>query len=335
MPSSYRPLTLSVLARWKRLSQKAIGARIGMNPKRVSQYLNQEDLDDAVYARLLGGVRGQPAEVSAVTSCLEALEALERNEAKLTPEERHVVEEGVLESSRLIREALVEMVRRSRGVPPLDVYPAPAGLEALRWHAGELWALLAPFPETLRLATVQESPGFQTWALAERVCEESVVQASRDVERAASLARLAQEIAGRMQGPESWRHRVQGFATAHVANALRVRGELREAEAVLERAKRLWDSGSDPAAVLDPGRLPSLEGALRRDQRRFTEALALLDQAAFVGRSPELALIQKGFTLEVMGEYDRAVEALLQAEPLIKEDSRLMNILRLNLAWDF
>src|SRR4051812_42656336 len=35
------------------------------------------------------------------------------------------------------------------------------------------------------------------------------------------------------------------------------------------------------------------------------------------------------------GEYDRAVEALLQAEPLIKEDSRLMNILRLNLAWDF
>ncbi|HEY4576066.1 MAG TPA: hypothetical protein VIJ26_18945, partial [Thermoanaerobaculia bacterium] len=327
MPSSYRPLTLSVLARWKRLSQKAIGARIGMNPKRVSQYLNQEDLDDAVYARLLGGVRGQPAEVSAVTSCLEALEALERNEAKLTPEERHVVEDGVLEGMRLIRKALVEIVRRSRGVPPLDVYPAPAGLEALRWHAGELWALLAPFPETLRLATVQESPGFQTWALAERVCEESVVQASRDVERAASLARLAQEIAGRMRGPESWRHRVQGFATAHVANALRVRGELREAEVIFESAKRLWESGSDPQEVLDPGRLLDLEASLRRDQRRFEEALARLDEALRVGRHPERYLVNKGFTLEVMGEYERAVEALRQAEPLVerKGDLRLMN----------
>ena len=55
MPSSYRPLTLSVLARWKRLSQKEIGASAGMDPKRVSEYLGREDLDDAVYARLLRG----------------------------------------------------------------------------------------------------------------------------------------------------------------------------------------------------------------------------------------------------------------------------------------
>jgi tetratricopeptide (TPR) repeat protein len=326
-----------MLARWKRLSQKEIGAGAGLPQKQVSYHLKKEDLDDAVYARLLRGVRARPAEVSAVTFCLETLEALETSRREMTPEEQHVVEEGVLESSRLVRKALTEMVRRSRGVPPLDVYPVPAGLEALRWHAGELWALLKPFPEDQRLVMTRESPRLQTWALAERVCEESVVQASRDVERAASLAALAQEIAGRMRGPESWRHRVQGFATAHVANALRVRGELREAEVILAQAKELWESGSDPAAVLDPGRLPSLEGALRRDQRRFTEALALLDQAAVVGRSPELALIQKGFTLEVMGEYERAVEALRRAEPLVerKGDLRLMNILRLNLAWDF
>ncbi len=337
MPGSYRPLTLSVLARWKRLSQKEIGAGAGMDPKRVSDYLGREDLDDAVYARLLRAIGGQPAEVSVVTFCLESLAALETSGKELTPEELATVEDGVLEASRLVRKALIEAVRRSRAVPPLDVYPAPADLAALRWYGGELWALLAPFPENLRLAMAQESPRFQTWALAERVCEESVVQASRDVERAAALAALAREIAEHMRGPESWRHRVRGFAAAHVANALRVRGELRAAEAVLEQAKELWDSGSDPAAVLDPGRLPSLEGALRRDQRRFTEALALLDQAAATGRSPELALIQKGFTLEVMGEYERAVEALRRAEPLVERQGnlRLMNILRLNLAWDF
>src|SRR4051812_47503984 len=334
MPRSYRPLTLSMLACWKGLSQKEIGAGAGLPQKQVSYYLKKEDLDDAVYARLLRGVRARPAEVSAVTFCLESLEALETSGKEMTPEELATVEEGVLESSRLIREALVEMVRRSRGVPPLDVYPAPAGLEALRWHAGELWALLKPFPEDQRLVMTRESPRLQTWALAERVCEESVVQASRDVERAASLARLAQEIAGRMRGPESWRRRVQGFATAHVANALRVRGELREAEVIFERAKRLWESGSDPQEVLDPGRLLDLEASLRRDQRRFEEALARLNEALRVGRNPERYLVKRGFTLEVMGEYERAVEALRRAEPLVerKGDPRLMNILRLNLA---
>lgn len=36
---------------------------------------------------------------------------------------------------------------------------------------------------------------FQSWALLERVCEESVSEASRETGRAASLERLAQEIA--------------------------------------------------------------------------------------------------------------------------------------------
>jgi hypothetical protein len=292
MPRSYRPLTLSMLALWKGLSQKEIGAGAGMPQKQVSYHLKKRDLDDTMYARLLRGVRGRPAEVRAVTHCLETLAALEQDRG-MTPEEHDVVEAAVLEGSRLVRKALIEAVRCSRAVPPLDVYPAPADLAAIRWHAGELWTLLKPFPEDQRLAMARVSPRFQTWALAERVCEESIVQASRDVGRAASLARLAQEISLHLRGPEGWLRRIQGFATAHVANALRVQGELRAAETVLAPARRLWESGFDPAGVLDPGRLFNLEGALRRDQRRFTEALALLDQAAAVGRSPELALIER------------------------------------------
>jgi tetratricopeptide (TPR) repeat protein len=336
MPTSHRPLTLSVLALWKGLSQKEIGAGAGLPQKQVSYYLKKKDLDDDVYARLLRGVGGEPAEVHVVTGCLEALAALQQD-GRLTPDEKAIVEEGVLEGSKLLRKVLTEAAWRSRELPPLEVYPAPADLETLRWYAGELWALLAPLPEAQRLARVRESPQLQTWALAERVCEESIVQASRDVERAASLARLAQEIAERMQGPEGWRRRVQGLATAHAANALRVRGELREAEAILQQAQELWDSGSDPDGVLDPGRLLDLEASLRRDQRRFEEALSLLDKALEVGRTPERYLVKMGFTLEVMGEYERAVEALRRAEPLVerKGDARLMNILRLNLAWDF
>jgi tetratricopeptide (TPR) repeat protein len=324
---------LSMLALWKGLSQKEIGAGAGLPQKQVSYHLKKGDLDDAVFARLLRGVQGEPAEVQVVTAFLEALAAL-GPDGELTPKEKAEVEMGVLEGSQVLRKALTEAALRSRAVPSLDVYPAPADLEAIRWYAGEQWALLAPLPEARRLAMARELPELQTWALAERVCEESVVQASRDVERAASLARLAQEIAERMRGPEGWRLRVQGFATAHAGNALRVRGELREAELLLEKAKGLWDSGSDLDGVLDPGRLLDLEASLRRDQRRFEEALTLLDEALRVGRTPERYLVKRGFTLEVMGEYERAVEALRRAEPLIesKGDPRLMNILRLNLA---
>jgi tetratricopeptide (TPR) repeat protein len=334
MPRSLRSLIVSVLALWKGLSQKEIGAGAGLPEKRISYYLTKADLaDDALFARLLRGVRGRPAEVRAVTACLESLAALEQDR-EMTPEEHDEVETGVLEGSRLLREVFSEAARRSRALPPSDRYPRAGDLDAARWHAGVLWKLLEPLAEDERLARVRETRDFQSWALAERLCEESVVQASRKVERAASLARLAQEIAARVRGPEGWRYRVQGFAAAHAANALRVAGELRQAEAVMEGAKRLWRSGSDPGQILDPGRLLDLEASLRRDQRRFEECLTLLEEALTVGRCPERSLLKKGFTLEVMGEYDRALETLLEAEPLVERrgDERLLYMLRFNLA---
>src|SRR5258706_12989336 len=76
-----------------------------------------------------------------------------------------------------------------------------------------------------------------------------------------------------------------------------------------------------------------LEASLLRDQRRFDEALARLDEAIVVGRSPERALIQKGFTLEVMGDYERAIETLVRAKPLVERvgDPRLSYMLPFNL----
>jgi tetratricopeptide (TPR) repeat protein len=181
---------------------------------------------------------------------------------------------------------------------------------------------------------VRVAEEFQDWALCEAVCEESTRAASRKVEEAAALAWLAREIADRVRGPEGWRSRMRGYAAAHEANVLRVSGELRAAEIAFEQATRLWLSGADPAGLLDPGRLPDLEASLRRDQRRFAEALTLLDAAMAVGRRPERVLTNKGFTLEVMGEYERAVETLLQAEPLLDREGepRLWYHQRFNLA---
>jgi tetratricopeptide (TPR) repeat protein len=333
MPRSFRPLTLSILALWKNLSQKEIGAGAGIPQKQVSYHLKKEELDDSSYARLLQGVRARPAEVDVVTACLETLEVLNQDR-EMTPKEQDEIKAGVLEGTRALGKVLSEAVRRSRALPPLDGYPRPADLETARWQARQLWTLLEPLSESQRLAVARVASEFQTWALVERVCEESIVQASRNVERSASLARLAQEIAGRVQGPEGWRNCVQGFAMAYTANALRVAGELKAADSILEEAKELWLSGSDPDHLLDPGRLLDLEASLRRGQRRFAEALPLLDEALKVGRCPERYLVKKGFTLEAMGQYERALETLLQAESLVKHrgDERLLYMLRFNLA---
>jgi tetratricopeptide (TPR) repeat protein len=227
--------------------------------------------------------------------------------------------------------SLFETVYRRILLLPRSGTPSPADRE----RAEELWERLKNAPEGMRAEVVRVASDFQSWALCERVCAESVTEASRDVRHSASLARLALEIAEHVPGSGGWRDRVRGYATAHVANALRVAGDLKGAEATFTTAKSLWHSGSDPAAVLDPGRLPDLEASLRRGQRRFKEALALLDEALAIGRSPARVLVNKGSTLDVMGEYERSIESLLQALPLVESqgDRRLRNMLRYNLGF--
>lgn len=313
--------------------QKEIGATVRMPQKKVSLYLKRKDLADRVYERLLAGVRARPAEVSIVTGCLESLAALD-GPGDLTPEEREEVERATLEGTRLLRSALSEAARRSRSAPPAGRYPEPEDVEPARWHAGQLWERIRSFPEADQLAVVRVAREFRTWALVERVCEESIAQASRDLNKAASLTRLAREIAERMEGPEEWRLRVQGFAGLHSANYLRVAGELQASEAAFEQAKRLWNAGDDRDAIFDPGKPFDLEASLRRDQRRFTEALALLDQAVRVGSSRARYLVKRGFTLEVIGEYERSIEALEEADRLLdrNREPRLWYKLRANLA---
>jgi transcriptional regulator with XRE-family HTH domain len=203
-----------------------------------------------------------------------------------------------------------------------------------RVRAEELFARLAGLPPVTRSAVVRVAEEYQSWALSERASAASVEEASRDLDAAADWARLGREIAERVRGPEKFRLRLQGHAAAHEANVVRVLGELKPAEAALEEAKRFWLAGSDPYGVLDPGRLLDLEASLRRDQRRLPEALALLDQAAAVSHHPERVLVNKGFTLEVMGEYGRAVEVLLVALPRVEQagDPRLLYMARFNLA---
>jgi transcriptional regulator with XRE-family HTH domain len=203
-----------------------------------------------------------------------------------------------------------------------------------RGRAEELFRRLEGLEPETRLVVVRVAEEFQGWALSERVCAASVEALSGDLDAAAAWAGLGAEVAGRVRAPEGFRRRLQGYAAAHVANVLRVGGDLQAADASLAQAKSLWLSGSDPDHLLDPGRLLDLEASLRRAQRRLPESLALLDEAATVSHHPERVLIKKGFTLEVMGEHRRAVETLRGALPLVERagDPRLLYMANFNLA---
>jgi transcriptional regulator with XRE-family HTH domain len=125
-----------------------------------------------------------------------------------------------------------------------------------RRKAEELWSRLEVCSPEGRLAIVRLGEEFRTWAFCERLCAESEREAPRQAALAADLARLAQEVAERVPGPDPWRNRLRGYATAHLAQALQAGGGLDAADALLAEAERLWQEGSDPAALLDPRRLP-------------------------------------------------------------------------------
>jgi tetratricopeptide (TPR) repeat protein len=175
---------------------------------------------------------------------------------------------------------------------------------------------------------------YQRWAFVERLCDESAQAASKDPRRALDLAIVAVRVARHLKVWEPWRLRLLGFAAGHLANALRVSSRLDAADRTFAAARRLWAAGLDPNRLLDPGRLLDLEASLRRAQRRFPEALSLLEQAAPLTRRPVQVSLKKAFTLEVMGEYDPAIRILMALCPVVDghPERRLKTIQRFNLA---
>jgi tetratricopeptide (TPR) repeat protein len=215
-------------------------------------------------------------------------------------------------------------------LPLPESLPRPGDREG----AEVLFRRLAAEPGEVRPAIVRAAEEYQSWAVCERACAASEEAASQDLDTAAAWVSLAREIANRVRGPEEFRSRLQGYVAAHAANLLRVSGELNEASIAFAEAELLWLAGADPYGVLDPGRLWELEASLRRAQRWPAQALDLLEKAWAVGHRREHVLVKKGFTLEVMGEYERAAETLREALPLAERagDARLLYMAKGNLA---
>jgi tetratricopeptide (TPR) repeat protein len=195
----------------------------------------------------------------------------------------------------------------------------------------ELLAPLLACSVAERLVVITVSPRCRTWAMVELFCAESIEAAAKDAAVAGELAELALMSAELVD--VAWRNVLLGYAWAHVGNALRVAGELAAADLAFAWVNELWSPAAAAAiGVLDPGRVPSLEASLRRDQRRFPEALKGLDDALLVSWMPGRILLKRAATLEQMGDYAAAVEALRRADALLAERTpREDVVLRFNL----
>jgi transcriptional regulator with XRE-family HTH domain len=208
---------------------------------------------------------------------------------------------------------------------------------ASRKRAPALWARLADLPEEEQRRRVEREPELQTSGLCELLCEASVSAAGDSPARALHLADLAVRIAERVVGPPGWCSRLQGYARFHLANAIRVPGELKGADAAFSSAIELWEAGApDDPGLLNEARVLQMQSSLRREQRRLPEALALLDRALAVDRwgSTTSLLIGKAKAVEECGDFEAAIALLRQAasRPDAHRDTQLMFWVRKNLA---
>lgn len=222
-------------------------------------------------------------------------------------------------------------------------------LMASRAEAPDLWRELAPYRFEDRYQLIRCHRRFVQWGFCERLCQESARLTAIDPHRAIEAAELAVLVSDLMKEDDPtnvrWLYRLRSYAWAHDGNARRVLGDLRSADESFAIAESWWEAGEDGAAdVLDyESMLLDFEASLRIAQRRFPEALALLDRLFALHangrpkyRNPHLAgraLVKKALALQEMEEPEFAVSLLQEAETLVdgRLDLRLLLCLRHNL----
>jgi tetratricopeptide (TPR) repeat protein len=211
-----------------------------------------------------------------------------------------------------------------------------------------LQALIAQVPES-RLAGLHAEPRFASWGLCELLVRESRQVAPANAAEAVHLADLAVHVVDLIPEGEpyeaKWLFQLRALAWAALANAYRVQGDLSSSERIFEMSDAWWEAGAadiGDALGYEPVLL-SLKAPLRTIQRRFPEALKLLDQAVDLflhgqseHRDPHLAgrsLISRAYVLIEMGSPETAIEVLRKANGLIdpERDPRLVLCIHHNL----
>ncbi len=204
-----------------------------------------------------------------------------------------------------------------------------------RREAGKLWRELERTPEEFRRDLLDVSPRFHTWAVAERLALESERAASDRADRALALAELGCRAAKLCTGVAAFLAGIRGFALFLLANARRVANQLQRAGEDFDRALAEWEKASpEVRQLLGAWHVKDLECSLRRDQRRFPEALKSNQEARDLAPLEEVPciLVNRAVVFEHMGANEQAVAVLREAQALGGCDAELAWAIEFNLA---
>lgn len=204
-----------------------------------------------------------------------------------------------------------------------------------RQRAAELLAL----PPGQRTLTLRNSDRFLSLAIAQIVLEESRKASFDDAGRGEALALVALEVLDRLN-PDVYGERrledIRARAWAYLGNARRVAADLVGAEAAFTRGEACLRGTPD---LSEEARFTSMLASLRKHQRRFSEALQLLDRAARIYGDIEdtdgaiRVLVIQGSLLLDQGNPEEALPPLRKALALLDtgEDARTALFARHNL----
>jgi tetratricopeptide (TPR) repeat protein/DNA-binding XRE family transcriptional regulator len=228
-----------------------------------------------------------------------------------------------------IAELLSELTARDT-----DAQQAPPASDD-RLGVAALWARFQSYGPCEQRRWIEQSSELQTWAFSEKLCEESAKAAAGSAEQSLHLAKLGLRAA---KGPSGHANRHacgQGYSWAFIGNALRVAGDLRAADAAFAMAGIFWRQGAPECQIpLAEWRIFDLEASLRREQRRWSEALDLLDRAGNAApiETAGRILVKKATVLEHAGDVAAALATLDTAERLINaaEEPRLRWLVQFN-----
>jgi tetratricopeptide (TPR) repeat protein len=217
-----------------------------------------------------------------------------------------------------------------------------AALERERDDAPGLFVELLEQPEEDRALFLRDSLRFQTWGLFELLVERSLESTLQDPGFGEHLGILALRLSDSLDRERYEAERIadlQARAWAFVGNARRRRFDYPAAEEAFERAqlqlRRGTRDGLERAIFLD------LKASLRSDQRRFDEALRLLERAVKLflshgerhraGRS----LVNASTVQYHAGNPEAAISSLHQSLSLVDSDRepRLLLCARHNLTF--
>lgn len=233
------------------------------------------------------------------------------------------------------------LIRRFLGDHRSEISGRRRAVVAERAEASALWRELEPLDQEERRARVWNSPRYQSWGLFEHLTDVAQVAVLEEPRGAESLLRLALDVADQLDPREYGPGAVEGAKTrgwSYLGNALRVLGDLHQAELAFQTAELHFSrSWLDP---VDEGRLLAFKANLRRAQRRFDEALELLDASIAVFREVNEPHFQgrvwmnKGLTLQYKGDVQEAIGCFRTSLLLLdsQREPRLIAISQLNLA---